>query len=168
MVPFRRPRLPDRQAILHIISVLQPKAGRISGALSGMILAGPAWLYGLCVGLLLGYMVDTLRVTATTGSAETGKESATGEFTGESPKDNEASDDGTGHSTITKAEDEPDPYQPLGLLPGASMAEVKKAWRTLSRQAHPDAPSGAAEDFMALKTAYEKILELKKSDPPGN
>jgi curved DNA-binding protein CbpA len=45
------------------------------------------------------------------------------------------------------------------------MTEVKKAWRIRSRQAHPDAPGGEAEDFMTLKSAYEKIMEQKR--PPA-
>ncbi|MGD9940957.1 MAG: DnaJ domain-containing protein [Clostridia bacterium] len=143
MAFFRLPRLPDRQAIQQFLLILQPRAGRITGALSGMILAGPAWLYGLCVGILLGYMIDTVRAKTASGSTGTASET---------------SQTGSGNT-------EADAYQQLGLLPGASIAEVKKAWRVRSRKAHPDAPGGAAEDFMALKSAYEKILAQLKDDP---
>ncbi|MFH2114338.1 MAG: DnaJ domain-containing protein [Spirochaetota bacterium] len=153
MAPSRHPYLPDRQAILHFISKMRPQAGRIIGALSGMILAGPAWLYGLCVGLLLGYMVDTVKAKATSGFTRAGK--------GSTP------DDTTGKNVPDRGVDT-DPYQCLGLLPGASMTEVKKAWRRRSRQAHPDAPGGEAEDFIALKSAYEKIMEQLKTDPSGH
>jgi hypothetical protein len=174
MIPFRLPRLPDRKMVHHYISVLQPRAGRIIGALSGMMLAGPAWLYGLCVGLLLGYMVDTVRTKSaagstgsigsigSAGSAEDGKKSPSGESRGEPFADSDAPEDETSHASACTAEEAAEPYHLLGLLPGASPAEVKKAWRTQSRQAHPDAPGGAAEDFMALKSAYEKILEQRK------
>lgn len=167
MVPFRLPKRPDRQAILHFITTMQPRAGRIIGALSGMILAGAAWLYGLCVGLLLGYMVDTVRAKATPGSAgTTGSAGPTGSggTAGEAPADNDASEGESGHSPACRIKEMAAPYHRLGLLPGASMAEVKKAWRIQSRQAHPDAPGGAAEDFMSLKTAYEKIMEQRKTD----
>jgi hypothetical protein len=152
MVFFRLPRLPDRQAIQHFLLILQPRAGRITGALSGMILAGPAWLYGLCVGILLGYMVDTVRAKAALGS--TGTASGTGQA-----------------NTALRLEgttEDADAYQRLGLLPGATLEEVKKAWRIRSRQAHPDAPGGEAEDFMTLKSAYEKILAHLKDDPAGH
>ena len=156
MVPFRPPRLPDRQAIQQLLSAMRPRRGRIVGALSGMMLAGPAWLYGLCVGFLLGYMVDTVITKVATG------------FTGSGPGSGGTGNDsaGTGtHPPVADTEAVADTYRQLGLTPGASMAEVKKAWRLRSRHAHPDAPGGAAEDFMILKKAYEKILEEKKADP---
>ena len=155
MTPFRHPGLPDRQAIHDFFSAMQPRAGRIIGALSGMLLAGPAWLYGLCVGLLLGYMVDTVRTKTAAGSAESGA--------GTGGTDTSSSGAGTeAPSPVEVPEEDTGSYQQLGLEPGASMAEVKKAWRIRSRQAHPDAPGGAAEDFMTLKKAYEKIMEQKR------
>ena len=146
MPPFRLPRLPKREYILDTLERMQPQAGRIIGAISGMVLAGPAWFYGLCVGLLLGYMVDTVRAKATLGSTTTTKDSAGKQSDQKSLKD-------------PMLEAEIDSYARLGLLPGASIAEVKKAWRLRSRLAHPDAPGGAAEEFIALKTAYERIIK---------
>jgi hypothetical protein len=154
MAFYRPPRLPDRQAIQHFLQILQPRAGRITGALSGMILAGPAWLYGLCVGILLGYMVDTVRAKAASRSTGTDSESA--------ESGTEAANGGCEGRTEDAVA-----YQRLGLLPGASIAEVKKAWRVRSRQAHPDAPGGEAEDFMALKSAYERILAQLKEEHAG-
>lgn len=152
MASYRPPRFPDRQAIQHFILAMKPRAGRIIGALCGMILAGPAWLYGLCVGLLLGHMVDTVRAKPASGTNETASEST--------KADTDSNPDGT-----EDKDEDTDAYQQLGLLPGASMADVKKAWRVRSRQAHPDAPGGEAEDFMALKSAYETIMQEKKNDP---
>jgi DnaJ-class molecular chaperone len=97
-------------------------------------------------------MVDTVRIKAATGSTGSGGSTSHGGATS------------TGASTSKEAAE---PYHRLGLPPGASIAEVKKAWRTQSRLAHPDAPGGAAEDFMTLKTAYEKIMEQKKTGPAG-
>ena len=61
----------------------------------------------------------------------------------------------------------PDAWATLGLKPGAAEAEVKKAYRTLVRQYHPDShshlPDGdpakkkAAEQFLHVQQAYERI-----------
>ena len=61
----------------------------------------------------------------------------------------------------------PDAWATLGLKPGASDADLKKAYRTLVRQYHPDShshlPDGdpakkkAAEQFLHVQQAYERI-----------
>ena len=43
-----------------------------------------------------------------------------------------------------------DPYKVLGLSPGASDDEIKKAYRTLAKRYHPDANPGD-------KTAEQKM-----------
>ena len=50
-------------------------------------------------------------------------------------------------------------YSVLGLQPGASMAEVKRAYRRVQRETHPDkeGPRGGAA-FMAAGEAYERIV----------
>ncbi|MES1199454.1 MAG: molecular chaperone DjiA [Pseudomonadota bacterium] len=63
--------------------------------------------------------------------------------------------------------DADDPYAVLGLLPGATMDEVRQAWRRLSAENHPDrmtqrgAPPEfvaiAAEKTAAINAAYNKI-----------
>lgn len=58
-----------------------------------------------------------------------------------------------------------DPYQVLGVPRGASDEEVKKAYRKLSRQYHPDAninnPNKAAaeEKFKEVQQAYKSIMD---------
>lgn len=50
-----------------------------------------------------------------------------------------------------------DPYQVLGLSRGASQDEIKKAYRRLARERHPDANKNdpkAADRFKELSTAY--------------
>jgi curved DNA-binding protein CbpA len=52
---------------------------------------------------------------------------------------------------------ERDPYQVLGLGPGATSADVTRAWRRLARVVHPDSRPGdpaAAERFRAVSDAY--------------
>ncbi len=58
-----------------------------------------------------------------------------------------------------------DPYKVLGLSPGASKEEVKKAYRNLSRRYHPDAnvnnpnKEQAEEKFKEIQQAYKMIMD---------
>lgn len=62
-----------------------------------------------------------------------------------------------------------DPYAVLGLLPGASMEEVRQAWRRIAAENHPDRmlQRGAPAEFVeiarektaAINAAYAKIRE---------
>jgi hypothetical protein len=55
-----------------------------------------------------------------------------------------------------------DPYALLELEPGASLDEVKRAWKRLARVHHPDLNPGdpeAAARFVRIKDAYEMLLE---------
>ncbi len=51
-----------------------------------------------------------------------------------------------------------DPYRTLGLARGASLAEVKGAYRRLAKANHPDrAGEGALPRFLAIQAAYDQI-----------
>ena len=51
-----------------------------------------------------------------------------------------------------------DPYRVLGLGPGASIEDVKKAYRRLAKANHPDAAGEAAlPRFLAIQAAYDQI-----------
>ena len=53
-----------------------------------------------------------------------------------------------------------DPYQVLGVSRGASDAEIKKAFRKLARQFHPDRNEGSASAearFKEVQAAYDAI-----------
>ncbi len=51
-----------------------------------------------------------------------------------------------------------DPYRVLGLPPGASMAEVKRAYRRLAKANHPDSAGAAAlPRFLQIQRAYEQL-----------
>lgn len=51
-----------------------------------------------------------------------------------------------------------DPYRTLGLVPGATADEVKRAYRRLVKRYHPDtAGPGAIPRFLAIQAAYERI-----------
>jgi preprotein translocase subunit Sec63 len=57
-------------------------------------------------------------------------------------------------------------YKTLGLQPGASQKEVKKAYHRLSRQYHPDKNGGDPEKdekFLEIKEAYEALEKLKEA-----
>jgi hypothetical protein len=52
-----------------------------------------------------------------------------------------------------------DPYRILGLPRGASLAEVKRAYRLLAKQYHPDsAGERALPRFLAIQAAYEALV----------
>jgi hypothetical protein len=51
------------------------------------------------------------------------------------------------------------PYARLGLRPGAPLTEVKRAYRRLAMDHHPDrAGSGDLATFLSVKAAYESIV----------
>src|SRR6476620_9077448 len=53
---------------------------------------------------------------------------------------------------------EPDPYHTLGLKRGATLDEVKRAYRRLAKINHPDAAGEAAlPRFLAIQAAYERL-----------
>ena len=71
-------------------------------------------------------------------------------------------------ATITGRAGVADPYARLGLEPGASLAEVKRAYRRLAKQSHPDhAGSGSLDTFLAVKAAYEWIVAHPSPARPG-
>lgn len=56
---------------------------------------------------------------------------------------------------------DPDPYRTLGLTRGASLDEVKRAYRRLAKINHPDAAgAGALPRFLAIQAAYEQLVGL--------
>ncbi len=53
-----------------------------------------------------------------------------------------------------------DPYRTLGLTPGASQAEIKRAYRHLAKLYHPDsAGDRALGRFLAIQAAYEALID---------
>lgn len=61
-----------------------------------------------------------------------------------------------------------DPYKVLGITPGATDEEIKKAYRNLSRKYHPDANINnpnreqAEERFKEVQQAYDLIMRQKQ------
>lgn len=54
-------------------------------------------------------------------------------------------------------------YHILGLQPGASPADIKKAYRRLAMQYHPDKNPGAKERFIEILEAYEVLTGVRKA-----
>jgi curved DNA-binding protein CbpA len=56
---------------------------------------------------------------------------------------------------------EPDPYRTLGLSPGASADDIRRAYRRLAKANHPDsAGEKALPRFLAIQAAYESLAGL--------
>ncbi len=53
-----------------------------------------------------------------------------------------------------------DPYRVLGLVPGASVGEIRSAYRRLAKLNHPDtAGERSLPRFLAIRTAYEELVD---------
>ena len=56
------------------------------------------------------------------------------------------------------------PYQILGLTPDSTKKEIRKAYRNLAMQHHPDRNQGdpeAAEKFKQVHLAYETLSRVR-------
>ena len=53
-----------------------------------------------------------------------------------------------------------DPYRTLGIVVGASLNEIRSAYRRLAKQYHPDAAGDRAlPRFLAIQAAYERLVD---------
>ena len=62
-----------------------------------------------------------------------------------------------------------DPYRVLGVPEGASVADVKRAYRLLAKRHHPDAGEGPVARFLEIQAAYEVLVrrDPANGDRPG-
>src|SRR6476469_8473839 len=62
-----------------------------------------------------------------------------------------------------------DPWRTLGLAPGASADEVRRAYRRLAKANHPDAAGETAlPRFLAIQAAYEQLVGASVRRRPGS
>lgn len=57
-----------------------------------------------------------------------------------------------------------DPYRILGVAPGASVDEVRRARRKLAKALHPDTGRGDATAMAAVNQAYERVIGERASE----
>ncbi len=57
----------------------------------------------------------------------------------------------------------PDPWQVLGVEPGAPMDEVRKAWRRQVRESHPDRMMARGVPEEAVKMAERRLMALNRA-----
>jgi hypothetical protein len=63
---------------------------------------------------------------------------------------------------------EGDPFRTLGVAPGASLNEIKSAYRRLVKRYHPDAAGERAlPRFLAIQAAYERLVDGEGHLRPG-
>ena len=55
-----------------------------------------------------------------------------------------------------------DPYHVLGVLRGATTAQIKAAHRRLAKRYHPDGSTGDEARFLALQEAYQLLSDPKR------
>jgi molecular chaperone DnaJ len=58
----------------------------------------------------------------------------------------------------------PSPYETLGVAKNASADEIKKAYRKLVREVHPDRNPGQEERFKEVQNAYDVLSDAKKRE----
>lgn len=58
---------------------------------------------------------------------------------------------------------EPDPYTVLGVTPETPMSEIRKAWRQLVRETHPDAMVARGVPEEAVKIAERRMIDVNRA-----
>jgi len=140
-----------RKFDLLIINYL-PRAEANAGILVGGFLGAFGGLFGALVGALLGFMVDRVRAA----------------LIPETPEASESPDDWTRAAESPTEPATRDPRAVLGIGPEAGPAEIRRAWRRVSKQCHPD--TGARDEesarlFREAREAYETLVGGKAKRP---
>ena len=123
-----------RLALVRSRPALTAAAGKLAGLALGAL--GGSW-YGALVGLALGAMLDGARKRRRAQDADVGS--------------------GTG-SRDAKVRERDASAAMLGVPVDAPPSAIKRAFRAISKESHPDGPTPDPERFMAARKAYETLL----------
>lgn len=119
---------------------------------------------GASFGDNLGMLEDVLVALFAIARADGPIGDAEGEFLARTARgfriDERAWDRARGAAPPRVVSDEPDPYEVIGLSPGATDEEIRATWKQLMRENHPDslASSGVPQEFIAR--ASEKVARI--------
>ena len=58
---------------------------------------------------------------------------------------------------------EPDPYSVLGVSPDMPVAEIRKAWRQLVRETHPDSMMARGVPEEAIRLAEKRMIDINRA-----
>ncbi|CUH52820.1 TerB family tellurite resistance protein [Shimia sp. R11_0] len=61
------------------------------------------------------------------------------------------------------ADAEPDPYRVLGVEPDTPIDEIRKAWRALVRETHPDSMIARGVPEEAVKLAEKRMIDINRA-----
>ncbi len=114
------------------------------------VVVGPGWLDDLAVLGLAYWWYTRIRNLYARKASQSGSQGS--ESSGRS-RQNQAY-----HQKNTQ---ENDPYTVLGIQPGSSKEEIKKAYTRLAAQYHPDKVQHLGEEFRRL--AHEKFVAIQKA-----
>ena len=58
---------------------------------------------------------------------------------------------------------EPDPYEVLGVTPDTPLAEIRRAWRQMVRESHPDAMAARGVPPEAVKLSEKRLIDINRA-----
>jgi hypothetical protein len=134
------------------------RRGRIAGTCLGALSGGRHFTFGALAGYVLGALVDAYferRAAPGDGSREEADAGC-----GAEPR--------RGGDAEAEAAERSRLYALFGLEPGAPPDELKRAYRRLCRDVHPDKSGGSEEGFRALKAAYDRLADTPSGAKPGS
>lgn len=135
------------------------RRGCIAGTCLGALSGGRHFTFGALAGYVLGALVDAYferRAAPGDGYRDEAAAGRRGDPRREGDGDAEA-------ETAERAR----LYALFGLEPGAPPDELKRAYRRLCRDMHPDRNGGSEEGFRALKAAYDRLADAPSGAKPA-
>lgn len=134
------------------------RRGRIAGTCLGALSGGRHFTFGALAGYVLGALVD----------AYFERRAAPGDGYREEADAGRGAEPRRGGDAEAEAEERSRLYALFGLEPGAPPDELKRAYRRLCRDLHPDRSGGSEEGFRALKAAYDRLADAHSGAKPGS